>query len=87
MGYSTRSGTEITDFWPDDTDTELYLSSSTPIPDIIDLIDQKWPGSGFSLGNFEISAEHIHTECIWYDLHDPSDYTTFIKITKKETNV
>lgn len=85
MGYSTRPGTEIRDFWPDDTDTMMYIESgysSVKLNDLIEKINEKWPGSKMS--DFEISSEYTHTSCLGYDLYDSSDYTHFIVITKVE---
>lgn len=82
MGYTTRRGTEITDFSPDDTDTTMYLDSSIPksLEEILAAINEKWPGA--SPSNIEIGAEKIHTHCIGYDLYDPGDYTNFLVITR-----
>lgn len=84
MGYSTRPGTEIRDFWPDDTDTVMCIESGySPIKliDLIEKINEKWPG--VELSEFEITSEYIHTSCLGYDLYDSSDYTHFIVITKE----
>ena len=85
MGYSTRPGTEIRDFWPDDTDMVMYIEtgySSTNLDELIEKINEKWPDS--KLSEFEITSEYIHTSCLGYDLYDSSDYTHFIVITKAE---
>ena len=37
-------------------------------------------GDDANLDDFVISAEHIHTECLYYDRYDPSDYENFIVI-------
>ena len=86
MGYGTRDG-GIRTFWPDDTDTEIYIAAGGMFAPAINLGDllveriyEKWEGA--SLNNIEITAEHIHTDCLGYDLYDPGDYTTFIKITR-----
>jgi hypothetical protein len=78
MGYSKRGS--ITDFWPDDTDTEFYIARSSSIADILSAVELKWPG--VSLSNINIEAENIHTECLTYDLHDAGDYTDFLRISK-----
>jgi len=87
MGYGTRPGTlghTIRTFWPDDTDTTMYIQTSyCVIPTLADLLQkiyEKWPGA--SLDNIEISAEKIHTDCLGYDLYDAGDYTDFLLITK-----
>ena len=82
MGYKTRPGTQIQDFWPDDTDTVMYIMSEgmTSLAELQERIDDKWPGS--SAENIMISSQKIHTHCLGYDLHDPGDYTDFIIIQK-----
>lgn len=81
MGYSSRRGSlghQITDYWPDDSDFEMYISGDAApnITDIINWAKQKWPEA--KMEEITIEPEHIHTECIYYDLHDPMDYTNFI---------
>lgn len=85
MGYGTRGGQlghTIRTFWPDDTDTEMYLdaSHSTTLAELMEKIDEKWPGA--SMTNITITAEEIHTDCLGYDLYDAGDYTRFIIITR-----
>jgi hypothetical protein len=48
--------------------------------DLLQKIYKKRPDA--SLNNIEITSEHIHTDCLGYDLYDEGDYTTFIKITR-----
>jgi hypothetical protein len=81
MGYKKRPGTEITDFWPDDTDTEIYIATnggSLPLADLFSKAKEKWPDA--TLENIEITSEKIHTDCIYYDLYDAGDYTDFLII-------
>lgn len=85
MGYTTRPGTQIQDFWPDDTDTVMHIQCDSMPPtlaELMDKINEKWPGS--SMENITIEARKIHTYCLGYDLYDPMDYTNFIIITKHE---
>lgn len=80
MGQFKRAGTEITDFWPDDSDTEIYLEDSiTTLQDIIDKAQEKWPTMPFS--EVQINPKKIHTHCLYYDRYDPSDHTDFIVLT------
>jgi len=76
MGYTNKGN----NFWPDDTDTEMYLNSdmTNNLPYILNRIKEKWPKD--NLENIEISAEYIHTDCIGYDRYDASDYTKFLLI-------
>jgi len=78
VGYS-KDGS-ITDFWPDDTDTEMYLDYGTSLSTIMERIKEKWPDA--TNDQIEISAEHIHTSCLYYDQYDPSDYTNFVVIKR-----
>lgn len=84
MGYTKRPGTSITDFWPDDTDTTIYLvSSNQTMSELLETAKRKWPEA--TLENITIAAENIHTHCIYYDLHDAGDYTLFTVLTYKPT--
>lgn len=81
MGYSTRNNGQITDFWPDNTENDIYLSYGSTLQDILDIVTSKWPDTKFD--DIEIDSEYIHTNCIYYDLHDPSDHTPFLHIKRK----
>ena len=86
MGYGIRSGGiggSIRTFWPDDTDTTMYIQADILPPTLAELLDQiqdRWPGT--SAENITITPEKIHTDCLGYDLYDAGDYTDFILITK-----
>ena len=71
-------------FLPDDNDNTMYItsSSSLDLKEILRLVKEKW--SNTSLDNIEITAEHIHTDCIGYDCYDASDYTDYVVITKNK---
>jgi hypothetical protein len=80
MGYTTRPGTEITDFQPDDTDTVMYINSECglTLAELQEKINEKWTGCRFK--NIRISSEKIHTRCLYYDGHDAGDWDNFIVI-------
>ena len=82
MGYSyeKHNGGTITNFWPDNTDYEVYVAGGISLPEIIELVNDKWPDADFD--SISISSENIHTSCLTYDLLDPSDYTNFTVITR-----
>lgn len=84
MGYSTRPGTQIEDFWPDDTDTEMYIDAEfvTTLAELQEKIAEKWPDA--SAANITISSEYIHTHCLYYNRYDPGDYTNFIVIRRQQ---
>jgi hypothetical protein len=82
MGYTMGPGTEITDFWPDDTDTKIYIATdggSLPLADLFSKAKEKWPNA--TLQNIEVSSEKIHTSCLYCDLYDAGDYTDFLILT------
>lgn len=83
MGYTTRPGTEITDFWPDDGPDHFWLMSDSQnnIAAIIEMARERW-GQDINLNDILIESRRIHTECIYYDLHDPGDWTDFIRISR-----
>jgi hypothetical protein len=80
MGYSTRKhfGGTIESFWPDDSETEFYISDGTSLYVIIETCKEKWLDVEFD--NIQITSEYIHTDCLGYDCYDSGDYTCFIKI-------
>ena len=79
MGYSASRNS----FWPDDDENTIYLENSRWITlyDIIYIVQSEW-GNSVKLDSINIRAENIHTDHLGYDLHDPSDYTNFIVITR-----
>jgi hypothetical protein len=82
MGYFIRPGTQITDFWPDDTETEMYVvaNSDYSIADLLEMAKEKWPDA--TPENVSVSSEKVHTNCIYYDLYDSGDYTDFVILKK-----
>jgi hypothetical protein len=85
MAYSEHkhsTGT-ITRFWPDDTSTEFYLDCSYTSYTMEDILERAVKIFGeVTLGALRIEAEHIHTDCLYYNSYDSGDYTNFLKITK-----
>lgn len=84
MGYGKRDGS-IQTFWPDDTENRIYIdggwmASGTSLQELMERAAEKWPG--ISPADITISAEHIHTDCLGYDLYDPGDYTEFIILSR-----
>lgn len=84
MGHGTRPGSlghTIRTFWPDDDENTLHIDggiwgASTNLQELLGKAREKWPD--ISLDQIQISAEHIHTDCLGYDCYDYSDYTNFI---------
>jgi len=84
MGEYIREGTTIRDFTPDDDENTIYIPVSATLTEIIDRCTEKW-GKDISFDDLTIEAEYIHTECLGYDLHDPSDNTNYLSITRKQS--
>ena len=82
MGYGTRNNGNIRTFWPDDTETKLYFDSNTFHPmgldELLIKVKEKFPEASMTQIRFEV--EYIQTDCLGYDLYDPGDYTTFLKV-------
>lgn len=76
--YLTTSG--IRAFTPDDDEDTIYLVYGRPLNEIIEKVNEKWPGTDFS--KIEIEAQHIHTYALGYDLYDSSDYDDYIVIRR-----
>ncbi len=83
MGY-TQNGS-IKSFWPDDAEDEFYIEREATLADIIEGVRSRW-GEDVSFDDIIIESEYIHTDCITYDLYDPSDYTNFILVKRKKEN-
>lgn len=86
MGYTTRKhrGGETRHFWPDDTDTVLYIDGSASMEEIMTRCREKWGDECLlAAGSIDIAAEFIHTDCLGYDKMDWGDYTKFLCITKR----
>jgi len=81
MGY-TEEGS-ITNFWPDNTETDFYLKTCGTIR-LSDAIEQAAEHFKISTSELlliaEIEAEHIHTRCLYYDCYDHGDWDYFIRI-------
>lgn len=80
MGYTTESS--ITNYWPDDTDTEFYIADSATLAEIIErAVDKLGFDPEVTLGKIKIEAEYIHTNCLTYDQYDAGDWTNFIVVS------
>ena len=83
MGYYKNSR-GIDCFEPDNTEDTLYIDSSGGLDfaDIIERIESHFK-IPFNPSDFLITAERIHTYCIYYDMYDSGDYTNYIVIQLK----
>ena len=85
MGYGTRmsqSGHCINTFEPDNDANTLYLRSDIySLEEMIEKAKEHF-GAEVLLSDLTIAGENIHTDCLDYDLYDPSDYTVYIVIRR-----
>ena len=71
----------IRNFWPQNNENTLYIEGDClSLGEIAKMAKEKWPNT--DLSDLRVSAEHIHTHCLGYDLYDPADWTDFIVISK-----
>ena len=85
MGRYTDSR-GITNFEPDN-DAETFhfrMCGECDIFEIMDAASRHFNNPNLSIEHVTFSAEYIHTDCIGYDLYDPSDYTIFMVIRLKK---
>jgi hypothetical protein len=77
-----RMGHTVRDYWPDDTDDSFYVEVTTTMADILERATAKW--GTVDLTKLLITAEHVHTKYLGYDLYDPTDWTNFLCITRNK---
>lgn len=79
MGYYTASNKTKT-FRPDNTKDKIYIEGSMryTFSELFDIASEHFEKDYNLLDNIAISAEHIQTRCIGYDIYDPDDYDDFI---------
>lgn len=81
--FKAHNGTES--FRPDNGPNDLYIDAtwggSINFNDMLTQI-QEYFGEHIKFEDLEITAEHIHTDCLGYDRYDSGDYTNYIHITK-----
>lgn len=70
---------DLWNFHPDDGDESFYVEDHISMSQLLARAHAKWP-DGFA--DLDIKAEHIHTRCIYYDLHCPGDYDCFLLVTR-----
>ena len=66
---------------PEDTSDCFYIEKESTLDAIIAKCKEKW-GESISFNNIKIESKYIHVYCIFYDLHDPSDYSNYLMITR-----
>lgn len=79
--YRYEKDGSATNCFPEDTDTVLWVRSHdlSSIRDLMEKAKEKWPDVDFS--DVSIDVEHHHQYCIYYDLHDSSDYVDYIVLS------
>ena len=71
-------------YTPENDKNTLYINSnyiSIGFEELQQCIENHF-GAEINMADLSIEAEYIHTECLGYDLYDPSDYTRFLVIRK-----
>jgi hypothetical protein len=71
-----KEGSTITNCFPEDDETTMWLKSSSNLQEVIEAAKEKWPDVQFE--DISIDAVHHHQYSIYYDLHDNSDYVDYI---------
>lgn len=69
-------------FWPENTDSAIYIAYSASLTEILEIIAERWPETPIT--EISITPYHIQTYCIGYDKYDSSDYTNFIEISRNK---
>mgnify|MGYP006951382221 CR=1 FL=1 len=81
MGYFTHVD-NTQSYRPDNDENTLYIES-VGLASFAELCERIKDHFGdYPLHLLDIRAEHIHTDCVGYDLYDRGDYTDYIVIEK-----
>lgn len=78
----------MSDYTPHNDDAVLHISCGAygmfghSLAELIEMAQAHF-GADIDLNDFQITAEHIHTDHIGYDLYDSSDYTNYLVISRK----
>ena len=72
-----KTGGQV-DHIPEDTEKEMWIENNggLTMQGMVYRCNQKWPG--VSLEDINIKPVHHHEYCVYYDLHDPSDYVDYL---------
>ena len=75
-------------FWPENTNTTMYIAmyGEVDFEEILDSAKDHFKNPQLTFDEITLSVDYIHTQCVGYDLYDPSDYTKFLVITLKDKN-
>lgn len=68
-----------TNRYPVDEDDTMWVHSGKTIKELMDLAKEKWPNIKFE--DISIDSVHHHQYCIYYDLHDSSDYVDYLVLS------
>lgn len=82
MGYYKEGNIDC--YKPDDTPDELWIPEwgSIDFDDLFQRMRNHF-GPDINFSDFCIGPEYVHTRCLTYDCYDPTDYTTYLRITRK----
>ena len=70
----------IINYTPQNDKDTLYIPHNTDLEELIQKVKEHF-GEDVEFSKVCVTPENIHTHCLTYDLHDPSDYTDYLVIT------
>lgn len=69
-----------TNCYPVDTDEEIWIASEgKTLSDLIAAAKEKWPD--VNVEDINIESVNHHQYCIYYDMHDSSDYVQYFVLS------
>lgn len=77
--YRDEKDGQMVNRYPVDEDDTMWVVSGTTIKALMALARNKWPDVEFE--DVSIDSVHHHQYCIYYDLHDSSDYVDYLVLS------
>lgn len=77
--YRYEKDGQMTNCFPEDEDDTMWVQSGKTIKDLMELAKEKWPNVAFE--DISIDSVNHHQYCIYYDLHDSSDYVDYLVLS------
>ena len=68
------------DCFPVDTDDSFWIANDVQLTELIERVQEKWPG--VSLADVNIEPVKHHQYSVTYDLYDSSDYVDYLFVRK-----
>lgn len=74
-------------FEPANTKDMIYIPADVAVSldEIIQAAQTQW-GASIDMSRIRVTAEHIQTKCLGYDLYDSGDYTNYLCL-ELDTNI